>query len=197
MCYILGLRYWNSDDVRTLQSAELTASLHRDAMLHGALNRLKWICLHGGIRWPDVTAAARSDMQHEGCPWLRSFAVEEKFCMPLYALMSVKGRNVVSRSGRTAASSQQLASHRTVRHARWCYEPTFFVVVVCYTIFETNWYEYVSIVKTDELSLQQQLSWIRSLRLPTVALVHNAGNSIRTVFPIDTGHDRIWWFIWK
>ena len=26
MCYILGLRYWNSDDVRTLQSAELTAS---------------------------------------------------------------------------------------------------------------------------------------------------------------------------
>ena len=25
-CYSLGLRYWNSDDVRTLQSAELTAS---------------------------------------------------------------------------------------------------------------------------------------------------------------------------
>ena len=61
-CYILGLRHWNSDDVRTLQSAELTASsllsvsaaalrflsvstlraekaLHRDAMLHGASNR--------------------------------------------------------------------------------------------------------------------------------------------------------------
>ena len=25
-CYSLGLRYWNSDDERTLQSAELTAS---------------------------------------------------------------------------------------------------------------------------------------------------------------------------
>ena len=47
-----------------------------------------------------------------------------------------------------------------------------------------------TLVESDELSLQQQLSWIRSLRLPTVALVHNAGNSIRTVFFIDTGHNR-------
>ena len=36
----LGLRYENSDDERTLQSAKLTASLHRDAMLHGTSNRL-------------------------------------------------------------------------------------------------------------------------------------------------------------
>ena len=39
-CNTIGLRYENSDDERTLQSAKLTASLHRDAMLHGTSNQL-------------------------------------------------------------------------------------------------------------------------------------------------------------
>ena len=46
-----------------------------------------------------------------------------------------------------------------------------------------------TLVESDELSLQQQLSWIRSLRLPTVALVNSAGKSIHAVVHIDAGHD--------
>ena len=45
-----GLRYWDSDDIKPLQSAKLTASPHGDAMLHGASNR-RYILIAGSSNW--------------------------------------------------------------------------------------------------------------------------------------------------
>ncbi len=102
-CYVLGLRYWNSDDIKPLQSAKLTASPHGDAMLHGASNR-RYILIAGSSNWlffiPQISNT--------------ELTTESDFCSESYKVVAYRPEFSVCRN---ADSSNCMLLYINIKHS--------------------------------------------------------------------------------